>query len=329
MRLPGSKVVKEVPITPARAYDAHVIPSSECIMTMKQCVALLRRVKGKGEHVHHFLIPVDHVALGLPDYPKVIKRPMDLGTIQRRLDAHRYQHPSEFVDDMRLVWSNAVAYNKPASPVHAAALHLREIFERSLFEVLGQPLPKAFDHATAPAAHTAAPIAAAAAAAAPQQRRLARRCPRRCPPRGGATPPLPNPRRRPPCHAPPPPPGSSRTGECVFGSAAAAAASSVREQKARAGPRSGCSCGSTSAARAARATVVVADGLCRRDGRVLPLWRELSGRPRRRATASRSRATATACCQTQAIDGRCRGGGLPKGHPGRRPGGVCCHKRLC
>ena len=204
MRLPGSKEVKEVPITPARAYDAHVIPSSECIMTMKQCVALLRRVKGKGEHVHHFLIPVDHVALGLPDYPKVIKRPMDLGTIQRRLDAHRYQHPSEFVDDMRLVWSNAVAYNKPASPVHAAALHLREIFERSLFEVLGQPLPKAFDHATA-SPHTPPPRSPPPPPPPPPgSGARPRRCPRRPPRR--ARPAAVNPRRRPPLPPLPPPP---------------------------------------------------------------------------------------------------------------------------
>ena len=40
-------------------------------------------------YTHHlagsFLTPVDWRAAGLPDYPKVVKEPMDLGTIGKRI----------------------------------------------------------------------------------------------------------------------------------------------------------------------------------------------------------------------------------------------------
>ena len=35
---------------------------------------------------HEFRAPVDYVALGLLDYPLLVKRPMDLGTVKRNLN---------------------------------------------------------------------------------------------------------------------------------------------------------------------------------------------------------------------------------------------------
>ena len=38
-----------------------------------------------------FLAPVDVVGLGIPDYLDVIKKPMDLGTIQKKLSDQEYK----------------------------------------------------------------------------------------------------------------------------------------------------------------------------------------------------------------------------------------------
>lgn len=38
-----------------------------------------------------FLAPVDVVGLGIPDYLEVIKKPMDLGTIQKKLSDQEYK----------------------------------------------------------------------------------------------------------------------------------------------------------------------------------------------------------------------------------------------
>ena len=58
-----------------------------------------------------FLEPVQWKEWGLLDYPKVVKNPMDLGTVKRKLDAGQYTHPKEFKHDVSLVWINCMTYN--------------------------------------------------------------------------------------------------------------------------------------------------------------------------------------------------------------------------
>ena len=49
--------------------------------------------------------------MNLPDYLEVIKAPMDLTTIGRKVDSGEYASPDQFVADMRLVFRNAMTYN--------------------------------------------------------------------------------------------------------------------------------------------------------------------------------------------------------------------------
>ena len=55
--------------------------------------------------------PVDPEELGIPDYPEIVKCPMDLGTIRQRLEANEYVDASDLAADVRLVFSNAMLYN--------------------------------------------------------------------------------------------------------------------------------------------------------------------------------------------------------------------------
>lgn len=64
-----------------------------------------------------FQQPVDPIALGIPDYPNIIKHPMDLRTIYEKLGSRGYFTPLEFRDDIRLVWSNCAKFNLASSPV--------------------------------------------------------------------------------------------------------------------------------------------------------------------------------------------------------------------
>ncbi|KAL3913187.1 MAG: hypothetical protein SGILL_006589 [Bacillariaceae sp.] len=72
--------------------------------------------------------PVDAVALGLVDYDQIVKRKMDLGTIKRRLFAVAYPSRLEAIDDIRLVFTNAILYNPPHNPVHISAKELLSLF---------------------------------------------------------------------------------------------------------------------------------------------------------------------------------------------------------
>lgn len=79
-----------------------------------------------------FNTPVDPVALNLPDYITVIRRPMDFGTIKAKLHALAYTSRSAVADDIRLVLENAMKYNPPTNIVHTSAAALLYFFEEQL-----------------------------------------------------------------------------------------------------------------------------------------------------------------------------------------------------
>lgn len=65
-----------------------------------------------------FRQPVDPTNLGIPDYFDIVKKPMDLSTIKRKLDTGMYQDPWEYVDDVWLMFDNAWLYNRKTSKVY-------------------------------------------------------------------------------------------------------------------------------------------------------------------------------------------------------------------
>eukprot|EP00959_Pyramimonas_sp_CCMP1952_P381300 7989663-Pyramimonas_sp.AAC.1 len=58
-----------------------------------------------------FLKPVDVHALKLDDYFDIVKTPMDLGTVKKKLRTKMYKHPNEMKEDIELTFSNAILYN--------------------------------------------------------------------------------------------------------------------------------------------------------------------------------------------------------------------------
>ena len=102
---------------------------------------MLRSVADDGAARAFFAKPVDAVALGIPDYPSVVKRPMDLGTVRSKLDAGAYASPEAFAADVRLVFDNATTFNKdPTEPVHEAAVWLRTKFDDRFADALADAL---------------------------------------------------------------------------------------------------------------------------------------------------------------------------------------------
>lgn len=65
-----------------------------------------------------FRDPVDPIALHIPDYPQVVKEPMDLTTIRNNLEDGNYKNPWEVLDNFRLMFTNAWLYNKKNSKVY-------------------------------------------------------------------------------------------------------------------------------------------------------------------------------------------------------------------
>uniref|UniRef100_A0A8C9FRF4 Bromo domain-containing protein n=1 Tax=Pavo cristatus TaxID=9049 RepID=A0A8C9FRF4_PAVCR len=59
-----------------------------------------------------FQQPVDAVKLNLPDYYKIIKTPMDMGTIKKRLENNYYWNAQECIQDFNTMFTNCYIYNK-------------------------------------------------------------------------------------------------------------------------------------------------------------------------------------------------------------------------
>lgn len=103
----------------------------------QKCLEVL---KGLQTHQHGwvFNVPVDPEELGLPDYFDVIKKPMDLGTIQKKLEKGEYHAIKEFQGHVNLSFDNAMTYNEKGSVVYDMAKELKTKFEADYKKLVQQ-----------------------------------------------------------------------------------------------------------------------------------------------------------------------------------------------
>ncbi|MFH4979228.1 hypothetical protein AB6A40_005937 [Gnathostoma spinigerum] len=88
-----------------------------------------------------FLEPVDVEGLKLHDYYDIVKQPMDLGTVRRKLEGKQYATPDEMRDDINLVCENCFKYNPPSDPVHQHGKTLQKFFEEKWRQMPEEPAP--------------------------------------------------------------------------------------------------------------------------------------------------------------------------------------------
>ncbi|KAK8450712.1 hypothetical protein SEVIR_6G078300v4 [Setaria viridis] len=108
--------------------------------SFKQCGNLLKSLMSHA-WAGPFLVPVDVVKLNIPDYFDIVKQPMDLGTIQKKMNAGMYSTPREFAADVRLTFSNAMNYNPVNNDVHLMAKTLNKTFE-TRWRLIEKKLPR-------------------------------------------------------------------------------------------------------------------------------------------------------------------------------------------
>nr|XP_012295810.1 bromodomain testis-specific protein isoform X1 [Aotus nancymaae] len=89
----------------------------------------------KHDYSWPFQCPVDAVKLKLPDYYTIIKNPMDLNTIKKRLENKYYVKASECIEDFNTMFSNCYLYNKPGDDVVLMAQALEELFMQKLSQM--------------------------------------------------------------------------------------------------------------------------------------------------------------------------------------------------
>ncbi|XP_065510851.1 bromodomain-containing protein 2 isoform X2 [Caloenas nicobarica] len=119
---------------------------------LKYCNGILKELLSKkhAAYAWPFYKPVDASALGLHDYHEIIKHPMDLSTIKRKMENRDYHDAQEFAADVRLMFSNCYKYNPPDHDVVAMARKLQDVFEFSYAKMPDEPQDASPPAASAP-----------------------------------------------------------------------------------------------------------------------------------------------------------------------------------
>ncbi|PVU93735.1 hypothetical protein BB559_003178 [Furculomyces boomerangus] len=113
------------------------IATSDPATQLKLCGSIIRELFKKQYYdiAFYFYEPVDYVALNIPNYPKIIKQPMDLGTINSNITQNKYSNALEFYNDVKLVFQNCYKFNPKKHPVHVAGKQLESLFDRKWNEM--------------------------------------------------------------------------------------------------------------------------------------------------------------------------------------------------
>ncbi|XP_039624886.1 bromodomain-containing protein 2-like isoform X2 [Polypterus senegalus] len=108
---------------------------------LRYCSGILKELLSKkhAAYAWPFYKPVDAMVLGLHDYHDIIKNPMDLSTIKKKMDGREYRDAQEFAADVRLMFSNCYKYNPPDHDVVAMARKLQDVFEFRFAKMPDEP----------------------------------------------------------------------------------------------------------------------------------------------------------------------------------------------
>ncbi|KAJ0407455.1 hypothetical protein P43SY_004996 [Pythium insidiosum] len=130
-------------------FDAFQVTVAEKTTVVSKCLQIIKCLKSH-PFAKPFLFPVEDV----PDYTSIVKQPMDLSTIEHKLQQQKYLvngsgtlqgagngssrilHLGAFAEDVRLIWHNCKLYNDDGSGIVRAADELSAGFERLYQHVL-------------------------------------------------------------------------------------------------------------------------------------------------------------------------------------------------
>jgi bromodomain-containing factor 1 len=98
---------------------------------LKFCKEVLTEIQKQKYYpiTNPFMVPVDPVALNIPNYFTIIKKPMDVSTVAKKLDEGNYTTAGEFEKDFRQIVANCLRFNPPGNPVHLMGKQFEELFD--------------------------------------------------------------------------------------------------------------------------------------------------------------------------------------------------------
>lgn len=124
---------KRAVIPPQRELPYQAKPKrKENQMGLKFCDHILEEFKKPRNQkiTAPFAAPVDPVALNIPTYFNVIKKPMDLQTMTNKFKNGQYGTAAEFKADFDLMVDNCFSFNPPGNIVHTFGKEIQGLFAR-------------------------------------------------------------------------------------------------------------------------------------------------------------------------------------------------------
>ncbi|XP_038826336.1 bromodomain-containing protein 3-like isoform X7 [Salvelinus namaycush] len=120
----------------------HSSKRSRMSEQLKYCDSILKEMLSKkhAAYAWPFYKPVDAEALELHDYHEIIKHPMDLSTVKKKIDGREYPDAQMFAADVRVMFSNCYKYNPPDHEVVAMARKLQDVFEMRFAKMPDEPV---------------------------------------------------------------------------------------------------------------------------------------------------------------------------------------------
>lgn len=89
-----------------------------------------------------FLYPVEQIIAGVPEYGRIIKKPIDLNIIKAKLDEGEYEGLAQLDADMQLMLKNALTFNHPTEPVYLTATQLQQLWAEKMSQAPAKQEPR-------------------------------------------------------------------------------------------------------------------------------------------------------------------------------------------
>jgi len=77
-----------------------------------------------------FAIPVDPERDNCPNYFSIIPKPMDLGTVRKKLEENQYTTIAEWKSDMELIWANSFTFNKNNVLLNLITTEMSDVYKK-------------------------------------------------------------------------------------------------------------------------------------------------------------------------------------------------------
>ena len=128
-------------------YSVQEFDYDSSSQAFKECKAIIAQLQ-RHTKIGPFMEPVDPIALNIPTYFQVVKRPMDVSTLIKKLENGDYSRFSlsetvgstpvarmlngPFRRDLELIFNNAILFNPPDDWIHKAAISLKSFAAKKI-----------------------------------------------------------------------------------------------------------------------------------------------------------------------------------------------------